>query len=979
MQNIEKEFENFSPEELELVKNILNKNPITMLKKIEEDLYRVKPPTPREFLRDWIHPGLNLHPFVIEDFCELWDPDNDYHEAVLYGGTRIGKTMASRLSVIYCVVRLWCLKSPHEYFNLSIVSALAIYLMGFSLQKARQVLLYNIIQILDTSPKFHKVMFTDKVRPTQKTLGDSKIVWCTASIVGEISFAGEIHICIGANPMDIIGADIVMAVITEINFFVETAGVTEEDVWKVYTSTKDRIKGTVGNKYGSMIILDSSARDRDSIIEEYITSVAAKDPRIFFRQYNRWETMPWLFPSWQKTKKMFTVFLGDTIRRPCIVDEKFRMAKGDERKLIQVPIDAYDAFKENIHQALQNIAGQPTSLENLFFPDLDFVKAQLFDDYLPNVSRPVEAPLSSKSDSLILNQIQPIFMQKDISGKWELRRAQHAPRWVRVDLSDTSDSTGVAMCHPEVRDDGSILCVYDFIFDIRPTKEGINLDAVKEFIHELYTKCGISVVGISSDRYQSKFIEQAVKKDGRDYKLISVDTDKTPYIIFKSKVLNGNCKVGYYENLYNNLKSLTETKDKIDHTVVRRGSEKYNNIGLNAKDLCLSGDTKISLTSGVDEKISNLCGKTVEVFSCLPSGEITIGVATNIRKTGFREDMLRVTLDNNETINCTTNHPFMMRDGSYKPAIDLRPGDSLMPLYKERTTADSRHGLNGYWRLKCNYAKKWRLIHELVARVILRFDRRSYDIKMVIHHKDFNKENNDSSNLAIMTWDEHRDYHNKVGRNNFRELWKKESFREIMRKSRVYTDERRKLISKMTAGKNNPRYRHGVKDETIKQMVEKGIKLKDIACILKMSTSSIQRRYRLMHPNAKCKIRDIYNDKRCYFDFNKVINHVRQQAYLVKGMKITVIDAREYTGKIDFDKIYYLADSDVEATSRTFYFEGGLRSLVAFYNQIQKPVHSNIFYIEKESDNVGVEVSLQYVDDISSRIMAFANNIYKLF
>lgn len=112
------------------------------------------------------------------------------------------------------------------------------------------------------------------------------------------------------------------------------------------------------------------------------------------------------------------------------------------------------------------------------------------------------------------------------------------------------------------------------------------------------------------------------------------------------------------------------------------------------------------------------------------------------------------------------------------------------------------------------------------------------------------------------------------------------------------------------------------------------------------------------------------------FSYERIVTHVRQQAYLVRALQITVIDAREYTGKIDLDKTYYLADTDVEAPSRTFYFEGGLRSLVAFYNQLQKPVHNTIFHIEKEYENVLVEVSLQYVDDISPRIVAFANNIY---
>src|SRR3989344_1882717 len=60
----------------------------------------------------------------------------------------------------------------------------------------------------------------------------------------------------------------------------------------------------------------------------------------------------------------------------------------------------------------------------------------------------------------------------------------------------------------------------------------------------------------------------------------------------------------------------------------------------------------------------------------------------------------------------------------------------------------------------------------------------------------------------------------------------------------------------------------------------------------------------------------------------------------------------------------------------TFYFEGGLKSLVAFYNNHQTPVHKNIFYVDREQDNVEVEIALQYVDDITSRITAFANNTY---
>lgn len=112
------------------------------------------------------------------------------------------------------------------------------------------------------------------------------------------------------------------------------------------------------------------------------------------------------------------------------------------------------------------------------------------------------------------------------------------------------------------------------------------------------------------------------------------------------------------------------------------------------------------------------------------------------------------------------------------------------------------------------------------------------------------------------------------------------------------------------------------------------------------------------------------------YDYKKVVTHMRQQAYLVKGLMISVIDARNVTEKIDLDKIYYLGDTDIEAHSQTFYFDGGLASLVKFINKMQKPIHSNIFYLEKEVDDIQIEVALQYIDDISPRINAFANNIY---
>ena len=123
--------------------------------------------------------------------------------------------------------------------------------------------------------------------------------------------------------------------------------------------------------------------------------------------------------------------------------------------------------------------------------------------------------------------------------------------------------------------------------------------------------------------------------------------------------------------------------------------------------------------------------------------------------------------------------------------------------------------------------------------------------------------------------------------------------------------------------------------------------------------------------------------KQVKFDWDTVVAHLRQQAYLVKGLRIDIIDAREWDpitggkGKSnDYENAFWFKELELEVPSTSFYFEGGLVSLVKFYNKSEKPIHSTVFYVEKEIDQVGVEVALQYVDGINSDIIPFANNIH---
>ena len=116
--------------------------------------------------------------------------------------------------------------------------------------------------------------------------------------------------------------------------------------------------------------------------------------------------------------------------------------------------------------------------------------------------------------------------------------------------------------------------------------------------------------------------------------------------------------------------------------------------------------------------------------------------------------------------------------------------------------------------------------------------------------------------------------------------------------------------------------------------------------------------------------------KEIKFNWNSIVSRLRQQAYLVKRLQVVILDARDRKEEIDVNESFFLKDALMDVPSMSFYFEGGLMSLVKFSNRLQKPIHNNIFYVDKEAEGVAVEIALQYVDDISDRILPFANNIY---
>lgn len=92
------------------------------------------------------------------------------------------------------------------------------------------------------------------------------------------------------------------------------------------------------------------------------------------------------------------------------------------------------------------------------------------------------------------------------------------------------------------------------------------------------------------------------------------------------------------------------------------------------------------------------------------------------------------------------------------------------------------------------------------------------------------------------------------------------------------------------------------------------------------------------------------------FDYNWVSNYARHQAYLTKGVLITVLDER--TGACE-----------------TFYFEGGIKSYVKRLNNGKEVLADDIFYVDKQMNEVGIEIAIQYNGTFTETLKPFANNV----
>ncbi len=180
---------------------------------------------------------------------------------------------------------------------------------------------------------------------------------------------------------------------------------------------------------------------------------------------------------------------------------------------------------------------------------------------------------------------------------------------------------------------------------------------------------------------------------------------------------------------------------------------------------CFSGDTKVALVDGREISFEELVkeqgeGKEHFCYTIRRDGKVGLERILNARITERNAKVVRIRLDNGADIICTPNHRFMLRSGDFLEAAKLKTSDSIMPLYRKRSSmSEPLITIEGYEMVWDPRSDMWLFTHVLAdwynrwKGVYVESDGAH------CHHVDFSKMNNNPTNIIRLQSERHLDLH----------------------------------------------------------------------------------------------------------------------------------------------------------------------------------------------------------------------------
>ncbi|MEA3355771.1 MAG: ATP-binding protein, partial [Candidatus Bipolaricaulota bacterium] len=180
---------------------------------------------------------------------------------------------------------------------------------------------------------------------------------------------------------------------------------------------------------------------------------------------------------------------------------------------------------------------------------------------------------------------------------------------------------------------------------------------------------------------------------------------------------------------------------------------------------CFCGETKLTLADGRRLNFTEIIEEQKQgvehfCYTIRRDGKIGLEKITDPRLTRKNAEVVKVILDNGEELTCTPDHQFMLRDGSYKQAKDLIPSDSLMPLHtKLSDMSEPGITIQDYEMVWDPKSESWLFTHVLADWYNLWKGFYGKNTGTHCHHIDFNKHNNNPTNIIRLDADKHLALH----------------------------------------------------------------------------------------------------------------------------------------------------------------------------------------------------------------------------
>lgn len=673
--------------------------------------------------------GKAVYPFWRKSLREIFNSGNRYNEIILSGATRIGKTSTAIIIGCYMLYRLMCYRNPHEYFQKKEISKFSFVFANLTKELALGVAYREFNDTLRSSPYFQEHgKFSKSDRNFYYVPEGDKI-----EIIGVSDSAQAL------------GRQVFFAFIDECNFAksgVKDINKAKSSMKALYDTINARISGTFrigGEVYGKLVTGSSKNTDSDFLSGHIENQLNSGNTHLYLVDEPQWK----ILPKSMFSDERFYFTVGDRYKRGFVVpkenedEDHLQEYREQGYQVVEAPAELRKNFLADYDISLRDIAGISVVGSMGFITQEAITPVVSQDRKNPFFTDTIQ--IGSKDNATIEQYFHMEVVPQNLKSCYIA---------IHLDLAEVSDRQGIvgscvdgSKIVEDINGKKISLPFFRELFAVgieAPRGDRMSFQKVINFLVWL-RRSGFNIGVISTDQFQSSYVRETLSQQGFNTKKISVDRSEEPYIGLKNIIYDQRIELVKNQLQEDELVNLQRINNRIDHPA----------------DGCFTEDTLISLVDGRQLSISDLfLEQSYRSNWVYTFNEKTCRIEPKrIRKvfqTKITSDIVRVTLDNGQTIECTPEHKFMLRDGSYEMIMNLSAGDSLMPLYtKYPKNCDFQYRM--YYE---PFEDCWHFEHRQFCKDATRKK------GTVIHHKNYNKHDNCPSNLVELSKSEHKMIHN---------------------------------------------------------------------------------------------------------------------------------------------------------------------------------------------------------------------------